>query len=43
MNVLHIKSSRIPVIEKNVNTTYQLMGRQEKEQMNIHQEEHIQV
>ena len=27
-NILHIKSSRIPVMENNVNITYQVMGRQ---------------
>ena len=28
-NILHIKSSRIPVMENDVNTTYQVMGRQQ--------------
>ena len=27
-NILHIKSSRIPEMENNVNITYQVMGRQ---------------
>ena len=27
-NISHIKSSRIPVMENNVNITYQVMGRQ---------------
>ena len=27
-NILHIKSSSIPVIENDVNKTYQVMGRQ---------------
>ena len=27
-NILHIKSSRIPVMENNVNIAYQVMGRQ---------------
>ena len=33
---LHIKSSMIPVIEKNVNITYQVMGRQQITQNMIH-------
>ena len=28
-NILHIKSSRIPIMENNVNITYQVMGRQQ--------------
>ena len=28
-NILHIKSSRIPVMENDVNITYQVMGRQQ--------------
>ena len=28
-NILHIKSSRIPIMEINVNITYQVMGRQQ--------------
>ena len=35
-NILHIKSSRIPVMEKNVNITYQVMGRQHITQNIIH-------
>ena len=34
-NILHIKSSRIPVM-KNVNITYQVMGRQQITQNMIH-------
>ena len=33
---LHIKSSRIPVMENNVNITYQVMGRQNITQNIIH-------
>ena len=35
-NSLHIKSSRIPVMENNVNITYQVMGRQQITQNIIH-------
>ena len=34
---LHIKSSRIPVMENNVNITYQVMGRQHITQNMIHE------
>ena len=36
-NILHIKSSRIPVLENNVNITYQVMGRQKITQKIIHE------
>ena len=36
-NILHIKSSRIPVMENNVNITYQVMGRQQITQNIIHE------
>ena len=36
-NILHIKSSRIPVMENNVNITYQVMGRQHITQNIIHE------
>ena len=36
-NILHIKSSMIPVIENNVNITYQVMGRQQITQNIIHE------
>ena len=36
-NILHIKSSRIPVMENNVNITYQVMGRQKITQKIIHE------
>ena len=46
-NILHIKSSIIPVTENDVNITYQVMGRQQITQktsyMRIHQEKYIQV
>ena len=43
-NILHIKSSRIPVMENDVNITYQVMGRQQITQnMRIYQKEYIQV
>ena len=32
-NILHIKSSRIPVMENDVNITYQVMGRQQITQL----------
>ena len=35
-NILHIKSSRIPIMEINVNITYQVMGRQQITQNIIH-------
>ena len=35
-NILHIKSSKIPVMENNVNITYQVMGRQHITQKMIH-------
>ena len=35
-NILHIKSSRIPVMENDVNITYQVMGRQQITQNIIH-------
>ena len=35
-NNLQIKSSRIPVMENNVNITYQVMGRQQITQNIIH-------
>ena len=41
-NILHIKFSWIHVM-KNVNITYQLMGRQETSYMSIYQKEYIQV
>ena len=37
INILHIKSSRIPVMENNVNITYQVMGRQQIIQNIIHE------
>ena len=43
---LHIKSSRIPVMENNVNITYQVMGKQHITQNIIHenlQRKYIQV
>ena len=36
-SILHIKSSRIPVMENNVNITYQVMGRQHITQNIIHE------
>ena len=36
-NILHIKSSRTPVLENNVNITYQVMGRQQITQNIIHE------
>ena len=43
-NILHIKSSRIPVMENDVNIAYQVMGRQQITQnMRIYQKEYIQV
>ena len=36
-NILHIKSSRIPVMENNVNITYQGMRRQQITQNIIHE------
>ena len=36
-DILHIKSSRIPVMENNVNITYQVMGRQKITQNIIHE------
>ena len=45
-NILHIKSSRIPVMENDVNTTYQVMGRQKIHKtsyMRIYKEKYIQV
>ena len=36
-NILHIKSSRIPVMENNVNITYKVMGRQKITQNIIHE------
>ena len=35
-NILHIKSSRIPVMENDVNIAYQVMGRQQITQNMIH-------
>ena len=35
-NILQIKSSRIPVMENNVNITYQVIGRQQITQNMIH-------
>ena len=35
--ILHIKSSRIPVMENDVNITYQVMGRQQITQNIIHE------
>ena len=35
-NILHIKSSSIPVMENDVNITYQVMGRQQITQNMIH-------
>ena len=45
-NILHIKSSRIPVMQSNVNITYQVIGRQHIKQtsyMIIYQNEYIQI
>ena len=36
-NISHIKSSRIPIMEINVNITYQVMGRQSITQNIIHE------
>ena len=36
-NILHIKSSRIPVMENDVNRTYQVMERQQITQNIIHE------
>ena len=36
-NILHIKSSRIPVMENNVKITYHVMGRQKITQNIIHE------
>ena len=36
-NILHIKASRIPVMENNVNITYQVTGRQQITQNIIHE------
>ena len=36
-NILHIKSSRIPIMEIKVNITYQVMGRQQITQNIIHE------
>ena len=36
-NILYIKSSRIPVMENDVNITYQVMGRQQITQNIIHE------
>ena len=36
-NILHIKSSRIPAMENDVNITYQVMGRQQITQNIIHE------
>ena len=36
-NILHIKSSRIPVMENDVRITYQVMGRQQITQNIIHE------
>ena len=35
--ILHIESSRIPVMENDVNITYQVMGRQQITQNIIHE------
>ena len=35
---VHIKSSKIPVMENNVNITYQVMGRQKITQNMIHKD-----
>ena len=35
-NILHIKSSRIPVMKNDVTITYQVMGRQQITQNMIH-------
>ena len=45
INVLHIKSSRIPVMEINVNITYQVLGynRTHKTYIRISKEEYIEV
>ena len=42
-NILHIKSSRIPVMENDIKITYQLVRRQETSYMIIHQEKYSQV
>ena len=42
-NILHIKSSRIPVIENDVNITYQVMGRQHITQNMIHDYKNIYI
>ena len=42
-NNLHIKSSRIPVIENDVNITYQVMGRQHITQNMIHDYKYIDI
>ena len=45
-NILHIKSSRIPVMENDVKITYQVMGKHEITQNMIHSyssKEYIQV
>ena len=36
-NILHIKSSSIPLVENNVNITYQFLGRQMFTQNIIHE------
>ena len=36
-NILHIKSSRIPVMENNIKITFQVMGRQQVTQNIIHE------
>ena len=36
-NILYIKSSRIPVMENDVNITYEAMGRQQIAQNIIHE------
>ena len=38
-NILHIKSSRIPVMNNDVKITYQLVRRQDTSYMRIHQKE----
>ena len=40
-NILHIKSSRIPVMESNIKIKYQLVKRKETSYMIIHQEQYI--
>ena len=42
-NILHIKSSRIPVMENNVNITYQVMGRQQITQNITHENSSRQI